>query len=506
MQRTTVRRRRWFESFIWALALDGTAPGGGTGSGPPGGPGMQRSKRGGRARRRGSGRAAPPPPSRIASSSGSTGRRAAGRGRRGAGRSHKSARSGQPQTRRHPEGRDPTPKWRRLTAPGNAAAPGSGPSPPRRPSAPAGAPGSRLRAQRCFDSPSRHRQPRIARGAASPSLCSTWNQLRCGVGTSPSLLPGLRSPRRAGRVREREPGRSGRRRRPPWRRRPSRAPRRSRGPSAASTSCRIAALRMAPRLGLAAPGALVDSTGASSPPPCRPPAVLPELLAIRDGGGGAARPNPRRLARPPPFASLPFPGPPGPDPVLLPGPSRSRASAHDERLEPAPSPHRGPLHGRRPRLEPVFQPKQQPRPAGSRPRPSRRSRRLPPPFSQRPVGRRRLRAGRRCSTWNARPAAARAHRGARLGEAARGRHLEGAALRSVQLKVEKFQRRKPDRPGHPGDLVEQQPGVPPPLSTALRDGGAPTWSLPTRPMRSCPARRRSRVFRAVVGGVRSSRP
>jgi len=79
---------------------------------------------------------------------------------------------------------------------------------------------------------------------------------------------------------------------------------------------------------------------------------------------------------------------------------------------------------------------------------------------------------------------------------------EGAALRSVQLKGEKFQRRKPGSAEVTQvDLVEQQPGVPPPLSTALRDGGGADLVPPDAPYEVVRQDGRSAVFRAVVGGV-----
>jgi YidC/Oxa1 family membrane protein insertase len=50
---------------------------------------------------------------------------------------------------------------------------------------------------------------------------------------------------------------------------------------------------------------------------------------------------------------------------------------------------------------------------------------------------------------------------------------DGAALKAVLLKGEKFQRRKPGTPKEtPVDLVEVQPGQPLPLATVLRDAGA----------------------------------
>ena len=79
---------------------------------------------------------------------------------------------------------------------------------------------------------------------------------------------------------------------------------------------------------------------------------------------------------------------------------------------------------------------------------------------------------------------------------------EGAALRSVQLKGEKFQRRKRGSSEVTQvDLVEPQPGVPLPLSTALRDGAGADLVPPDAVYEVVRHDERSAVFRAVVGGV-----
>ena len=79
---------------------------------------------------------------------------------------------------------------------------------------------------------------------------------------------------------------------------------------------------------------------------------------------------------------------------------------------------------------------------------------------------------------------------------------DGAALQSVQLKGEKFQRRKPGSSENTQvDLVEPQPGLPLPLSTALRDGGGADVVPADAGYQVVRQDGRSAVFRAVAGGV-----
>jgi YidC/Oxa1 family membrane protein insertase len=79
---------------------------------------------------------------------------------------------------------------------------------------------------------------------------------------------------------------------------------------------------------------------------------------------------------------------------------------------------------------------------------------------------------------------------------------EGAALRSVQLKGEKFQRRKRGSAEiTQNDLVEPQPGLPLPLSTDLRDGGGADLVPADAGYELVRSDERSAVFRAVAGGV-----
>src|SRR5207244_13503369 len=79
---------------------------------------------------------------------------------------------------------------------------------------------------------------------------------------------------------------------------------------------------------------------------------------------------------------------------------------------------------------------------------------------------------------------------------------DGAALRSVQLKGEKFQRRKRgSSEATQVDLVDTQPGVSLPLSTALRDGAGADLVPADAPYELVRHDERSAVFRAVMGGV-----
>ena len=79
---------------------------------------------------------------------------------------------------------------------------------------------------------------------------------------------------------------------------------------------------------------------------------------------------------------------------------------------------------------------------------------------------------------------------------------DGAALRSVQLKGEKFQRRKPGtKEVSQVDLVEPQPGLPLPLATALRDGSGADLVPADAGYELVRHDERSAVFRAVAGGV-----
>jgi len=79
---------------------------------------------------------------------------------------------------------------------------------------------------------------------------------------------------------------------------------------------------------------------------------------------------------------------------------------------------------------------------------------------------------------------------------------DGAALQSVQLKGEKFQRRKHGSAEvSQVDLVEQQPGLPLPLATALRDGSGKDLVPADAGYELVRHDERSAVFRAVVGGV-----
>jgi len=79
---------------------------------------------------------------------------------------------------------------------------------------------------------------------------------------------------------------------------------------------------------------------------------------------------------------------------------------------------------------------------------------------------------------------------------------DGAALRSVQLKGEKFQRRKRGSSEVTQvDLVDTQPGVSLPLSTVLRDGAGADLVPADAPYELVRHDERSAVFRAVMGGV-----
>ena len=79
---------------------------------------------------------------------------------------------------------------------------------------------------------------------------------------------------------------------------------------------------------------------------------------------------------------------------------------------------------------------------------------------------------------------------------------EGAALQSVQLKGEKFQRRKRGSSEvSQVDLVEPHPGLPLPLSTSLRDGAGAELVPADAGYELVRHDERSAVFRAVAGGV-----
>jgi YidC/Oxa1 family membrane protein insertase len=79
---------------------------------------------------------------------------------------------------------------------------------------------------------------------------------------------------------------------------------------------------------------------------------------------------------------------------------------------------------------------------------------------------------------------------------------EGAALRSVQLKGEKFQLRKRGSPQVTQvDLVEPQPGLPLPLATTLRDGAGADLVPADAGYELVRQDGRSAVFRTVTGGV-----
>ncbi|MFL5312253.1 MAG: membrane protein insertase YidC, partial [Myxococcales bacterium] len=79
---------------------------------------------------------------------------------------------------------------------------------------------------------------------------------------------------------------------------------------------------------------------------------------------------------------------------------------------------------------------------------------------------------------------------------------EGAALRSVQLKGDKFQRRKRGSSELTQvDLVDPQPGVPLPLSTVLRDGGGADLVPADAAYEVVRHDGHSAVFRTAVGGV-----
>jgi len=79
---------------------------------------------------------------------------------------------------------------------------------------------------------------------------------------------------------------------------------------------------------------------------------------------------------------------------------------------------------------------------------------------------------------------------------------EGAALQSVQLKGEKFRRRKPGSSEvSQVDLVAPQPGLPLPLSTSLRDGGGADLVPADTAYEMVRHDGRSATFRVVAGGV-----
>ncbi|HYV67471.1 MAG TPA: membrane protein insertase YidC [Myxococcales bacterium] len=79
---------------------------------------------------------------------------------------------------------------------------------------------------------------------------------------------------------------------------------------------------------------------------------------------------------------------------------------------------------------------------------------------------------------------------------------DGAALQSVQLKGEKFQKRKRGtNEVSQVDLVEAQKGLPLPLATALRDGGGAELVPADASYELVRHDDRSAVFRAAAGGV-----